>query len=123
MDLQWNEINLFTNDFSDPVGDVLFQESIDFTIDLPAMSFSPSSSLQCDLSDIGVNSFRSKEKQLLPYLQEKNQIDLSKLPTKDELQEIYSIDSTISNLDSILFGYEKKIDLLSKHPKVLLAKS
>lgn len=280
MDLQWKDVNLFTNDFTDPVGEVLFQENIDFTIELPVISFSPSSSLQGDLrkkwiisngkrclikgnrgsnsqeslnecvatmlhkkqeckpfvtysvfypevheqaccicesftsdtlefipafdviesrkknnscsvyehfiqvcasyglddditrsfleyqiltdyvitntdrhlknfgvlrdtntlkfvgmapifdsgnsmfwnnprypmygdmSSIEVNSFRGKEKQLLQYLQGDHQIDVSKLPSKDELKEVYSADPTISYLESILLGYEKKIDFL-----------
>ena len=70
--------------------------------------------MHSDLSDIEVNSFRSKEKQLLHYLQGKNQIDLLKLPSKEELREIYSADPTISNIESILFGYEKKIELLGE---------
>ena len=65
-----------------------------------------------DLTDIEVNSFRTKEKQLLQYLQGTNQIDASKLPTPKELREIYEMDPLISNLDDILLGYQKKIDLL-----------
>ncbi len=65
-----------------------------------------------DLTKIEVNSFRKTEKQLLSYIQNRAQLDISKLPTEDELLSIYTMDSLIPWVDSILLGYKKKIDLL-----------
>lgn len=67
-----------------------------------------------DLSDIAVNSFRRTERQLLGYVQERNLVDLPKLLTVDELRNIYSMDPLIPRVDSILLGYQKKINLLEK---------
>jgi hypothetical protein len=48
MDLGWRDINLFTNDFRDPVGDMQFHEQAD-PVELPENAFSPSSSVQGEL--------------------------------------------------------------------------
>ena len=48
MDLGWKDINLFTNDFRDPVGDMQFDEQAG-TMELPENAFSPSSSVQGEL--------------------------------------------------------------------------
>jgi hypothetical protein len=48
MDLGWSDINLFTNDFRDPVGDMQFDEQAD-PMELPENAFSPSSSVQGEL--------------------------------------------------------------------------
>lgn len=65
-----------------------------------------------DLTKVEVNSFRKMEHQLLGYVQNREQLDLSKLPTDDELRNIYAMDSLIPCVDSILLGYRKKIELL-----------
>lgn len=49
MELGWAEINLFTNDFRDPVGDMQFGQDVDEIMELPANAFSPSSSVQGEL--------------------------------------------------------------------------
>lgn len=67
-----------------------------------------------ELKKIQVNSFRKTEMDLLHYVQDKTRLDLSKLPTEDELCEIYAIDSLIPCVDTILLGYRKKIKLLEK---------
>ena len=48
MDLGWKDINLFTNDFRDPVGDMQFDEQAG-PLELPQNAFSPSSSVQGEL--------------------------------------------------------------------------
>lgn len=48
MDLGWKDINLFTNDFRDPIGDMQFDEQTEL-IQLPENAFSPSSSVQGEL--------------------------------------------------------------------------
>ena len=53
-----------------------------------------------------------KEMKLLDYVQNKKQLDVTKLPTCEELQEIYAMDPLVPCVDSILLGYRKKIDLL-----------
>jgi len=48
MDLGWQDINLFTNDFRDPVGDMQFDDQT-VPLELPENAFSPSSSVQGEL--------------------------------------------------------------------------
>lgn len=50
MELGWADINLFTNDFRDPVGDMQFGLELGAVQDLPPNAFSPSSSTQGDLT-------------------------------------------------------------------------
>lgn len=66
-----------------------------------------------DLTKVKVNSFRTTEKQLLGYVQDRQQVDISKLPTEEELRSIYALDPLIPCVDAIILGYEKKIDLLN----------
>jgi hypothetical protein len=54
-----------------------------------------------------------KEMQLLKYIQGSNPVDVSKLPTEDELRAIYEKDPLFTHFDSIFLGYQKKIDLLT----------
>lgn len=70
--------------------------------------------LRDDLTDIHVNSFRSRESDLLKYVQTKNLVDMDMLPSDEELREIYTQDPLISYVDAILTGYHKKIELLWK---------
>ena len=65
-----------------------------------------------DLTDIAVNSFRNTEKRMLQLIRNKDVLDLSKLPTEEELRTIYGMDVLIPYVDSILLGYQKKITLL-----------
>ncbi len=67
-----------------------------------------------DLQSIQVNSFRQTEKELLAYVTNKHLVDLDKLPTADELRQIYSADPLIPCVDSIIMGYNRKIDLLGE---------
>lgn len=48
MELGWQDINLFTNDFRDPVGDMQFNDQAE-PLQLPENAFSPSSSVQGEL--------------------------------------------------------------------------
>ena len=70
-----------------------------------------------DLTRIEVNSFRGKEMQLLEYVTDKSTVDPQLLPSCDELRDIYEMDPLIPCLDSILLGYQKKIDLLASFSK------
>lgn len=74
--------------------------------------------LHDSLMDIEVNSFRTKEMQLLAYVERSDLIDSSELPTTDELRRIYEVDPLITCLDSILLGYQKKIDILVSKGKL-----
>lgn len=65
-----------------------------------------------DLTDIAVNSFRNTEKKMLQLIRNKDVLDVSKLPTEEELRTIYGMDALIPYVDSILLGYQKKIMLL-----------
>ncbi len=64
-----------------------------------------------DLTNIGVNSFRKTERQLLRLVGNRAQLDLSKLPTEDELRSIYRMDPLIPYVDAIIRGYRKKKEL------------
>lgn len=65
-----------------------------------------------DLTDIPVNSFRNTEKRMLQLVRNPDVLDISKLPTEEELRTIYGLDALIPYVDSILLGYRKKIELL-----------
>lgn len=65
-----------------------------------------------DLTDIAVNSFRNTEKRMLQLVRNKEVLDISKLPTEEELQTIYGMDALIPYVDSIILGYRKKIELM-----------
>lgn len=49
MELGWGDINLFTNDFRDPVGDMQLGQDVNEILELPANAFSPSASVQGEL--------------------------------------------------------------------------
>jgi len=66
-----------------------------------------------DLTDITVNSFRNTEKRMLQLVRNKGVLDLSKLPTEEELRAIYEMDKLIPYVDPILLGYRKKIEQLN----------
>lgn len=68
-----------------------------------------------DLTNISVNSFRQRERELLRYVQDVSPVNLEKLPTEEELRYIYQQDAMISHVDSILLGYRKKIAALEKY--------
>lgn len=65
-----------------------------------------------DLADIAINSFRNTEKRMLQLVRNKGVLDISKLPTEEELRAIYGMDELIPYVDLILMGYQKKIILL-----------
>lgn len=64
------------------------------------------------LLDIEVTSFRTKEVQMLKYVRNRNLVDISKLPTIEELGSLLSKDTTLkgSKVERILQAYSKKID-------------
>ena len=70
--------------------------------------------LRGDLRSIEVNSFRSREMQLLKLIRGCNTVDPGRLPAEEELSLLYSVDPLIAGLDSILLGYRKKIDILQE---------
>jgi len=74
--------------------------------------------LRDDLTKIEVNSFKTKEIDLLKYVQHENLVDVSKLPSCEELRSIYAKDPLITYSDAILLGYEKKIDILNSLGKL-----
>lgn len=74
----------------------------------------PQLAKQDDLTRIEVNSFRKTEDKLLRLVTNRSLIDLSLLPTEEELRTIYSMDELLSYTDLILSGYRKKIEILEK---------
>jgi hypothetical protein len=72
----------------------------------------PSLPLHDSLENISVNSFRSKENDVLRLVKNPGCANLFKLPTDDELEHLYSQDPAIP-VDAILAGYHRKIELLA----------
>lgn len=68
------------------------------------------------LEHISVNSFRQEEMDLLKLIQHTDCVNLSQLPTDDELAKLYDLDSQI-NTESILKGYHRKIELFGQWQK------
>jgi len=73
----------------------------------------PLQPLSGDLTEIEVNSFKATESALLKYVYHANLVDGSKLPSPEELQNIYAKDPLITYTETILLGYQKKIDALN----------
>ena len=73
----------------------------------------PLQPLSGDLTEIEVNSFKANESALLKYVYHANLVDGSKLPSPEELQNIYAKDPLITYTETILLGYQKKIDALN----------
>lgn len=71
-----------------------------------------------DLMNIGVTSFKSKEIDLLKYVHDTDLVDGTKLPSIEELKNIYEKDELITYADAILLGYQKKIDILTSLGKL-----
>lgn len=66
-----------------------------------------------DLLDLKTNSFASNEQRLLKTVDDYSVVDLDKLPPVSFVKKLYEKDSQIEEkrLASILFAYEKKIDI------------
>lgn len=68
-----------------------------------------------ELLNIPVNSFRKKEVELLGYVQNREMVNISLLPTEKEIRSLLAKDKNLQPYeDSILLGYRKKVSLLSK---------
>ena len=80
----------------------------------------PRMPVHSDLTDIAVNSFRNTEKRMLQLVRNKSLLDISKLPTDDELHRLYQLDSLIPYVDEILQGYHKKTELLRSADEMFL---
>ena len=72
--------------------------------------------LRDSLEHIAVNSFRQKESDLLKLVQHMDCVDLSRLPTDEQFGQLYGLDPQI-NIEAILKGYHRKIELLSQWMK------
>lgn len=72
-----------------------------------------------ELLNIRTESFVSNELSLLSYVQDRNLVDITKLPTRSYIEKMYSSDSQINESRIRLIGeaYEKKIDLFEKWQK------
>lgn len=69
--------------------------------------------LDSDFRNISVNSFRKKEIDLLKYVRNRNLIHMDWLLSEKEVQKLLEKDANIENrIESILKGYQKKIELL-----------
>ena len=65
---------------------------------------------------LSVNSFCSREKDMLAKVRDKKILDIGKLPSLEELKALYEQDTKASSYvtESICRCYEEKIDLLSE---------
>lgn len=67
------------------------------------------------LLKIAVNSFKSKETELLKYVKNVSLIDLGKLPQESEIEELLALDEMPQErIYEILRGYRGKVTLLEK---------
>ena len=65
-----------------------------------------------DCTEISVNSFRKTEMELLKLVTDRSRVHMERLPSREEIAELYAKDDSIAFVDSILAGYEKKKALL-----------
>lgn len=68
------------------------------------------------LDSVAVNSFRRNESELLKLIHNTDCVNLSLLPAEEELVRLYSLDPLI-NVDAIIHGYYRKIDMYSEMQK------
>lgn len=67
------------------------------------------------LLNISVNSFKSKETDLLKYVKDVSGVNIEKLPSRQEVREFLMLDRHCAQrADEILEGYRGKVDLLEK---------
>lgn len=68
--------------------------------------------------DIHITSYYKTELKMLEQVKNKRALDISKLPTLNELKEIYKTDPySIVYMDNIIQGYQKKIEMLDAFQK------
>ena len=68
-----------------------------------------------ELLDIEVTSFRGKETELLKYVKNRHILDLSKLPSEDEIRELLRLDTkSEERCEAILRAYTGKKELLKR---------
>ena len=67
-----------------------------------------------DCTEITVNSFRKTEAELLKLVTDRSRIRMERLPSREEIAELYAKDDSIAFVDSILTVYEKKKALLER---------
>lgn len=77
---------------------------------------SPLLPLRDSLEHISVNSFRQEESELVKLIQHIDCVDLSQLPTDEEFSQLYGLDPQI-NVEAILNGYHRKIELFRQRQK------
>lgn len=68
--------------------------------------------------DIQITSYYKTELKMLDQVKNKKALDISKLPTLEELENIYKIDPySVVYIDNIKQGYLKKIEMLNAYQK------
>ena len=66
-----------------------------------------------ELLNISVNSFKSTETELLKYVKDVKLVELDKLPSRQELEELLLLDKECEiRMDAVLNGYSEKLNLL-----------
>lgn len=75
----------------------------------------PQMAVHNDLTDIKVSGFRGREKSVLSYVRDFNNIDLSLMPSDNEIQDIYlSAGMDQNDISAVILGYTKKIKALKQ---------
>ena len=66
-----------------------------------------------ELLNFKINGLASKETTMLKNVNDRNAVDLTKLPAVSELRELYHMDSQMSEreINDISYWYERKIDM------------
>ena len=68
--------------------------------------------------DIPVTSFYKTELKMLDAVKNKNVLNLGKIPTEEELRNLYSKDPySVVYLDNLIDGYKKKVELIGAFQK------
>lgn len=72
-----------------------------------------------DMLKIPTESFASNELKLLSLVKDRNLVDITKVPDTTFIRDLYSLDPNMSDsrINSIILGYERKLDLFSRWQK------
>lgn len=71
-----------------------------------------------NIFDVPITSYYKTELKMLDQVKNKKALDISKLPTLEELENIYKIDPySVVYIDNIKQGYLKKIEMLNAYQK------
>ncbi|MDY2590068.1 MAG: hypothetical protein SOW32_07760, partial [Agathobacter sp.] len=72
-----------------------------------------------DMLKIPTESFASNELKLLSLVKDRDLVDITKVPDTTFIRDLYSLDPNMSDsrINSIILGYERKLDLFRRWQK------